>query len=294
VLLSDTGDAWRSTDSGRTFAPVLIGHGTPGYDKYRSFAFDPENPDVVYAGRDNNNTGSGFPHVFKSVDRGASWEVKSTGLSDSDSFRTAGLCVDPRNDGWVYAVETYGLFGGVNQLWVSHDGGETWSVPVALPDRIVALGDVLTFNVDPLGSVDLEVELFDTTDMRLAESLELIEVTSPPLGTLSPPVETADHTYRTSYTAGSEDASIEVVVRCERCVSIQEVTFEITVGTGSPIELEDGGVDGSGEIPGPPSSGPRPEGCGCRVARPAETASPMLVLALCILIALARRQTRRT
>jgi photosystem II stability/assembly factor-like uncharacterized protein len=82
-------------------------HG-PAYRGFSSFAINPLDPQIVYAG-----TGSG---VFKSIDGGGSWRAANVGLTEPYVFD---LAIDQRDPGILYAGTARGVFKSMN-------GGRTW------------------------------------------------------------------------------------------------------------------------------------------------------------------------
>jgi photosystem II stability/assembly factor-like uncharacterized protein len=77
---------------------------------FYSVAFDPVNPEIVYAG--GYVTG-----VYKSLDGAKSWKRMNEGLGN---LNVHGIGVDPLDHNRVYAAT---LWGGV---YTSGDGGATW------------------------------------------------------------------------------------------------------------------------------------------------------------------------
>ena len=121
---------FRSTDGGRSFERVLYkDENTGGVD----LAFDPANPDIVYAVLwesrqapwENgvfSGPGSG---LYKSVDGGATWRPLGTGLPsfEQDGLGRIGITVAPSLGSRLFAtVET--RTGGF--LYRSDDAGESW------------------------------------------------------------------------------------------------------------------------------------------------------------------------
>ncbi len=96
---------------------VWISNGPGGRDEVTSLAIDPANSSVLFAG-----TGSG---VYKSVDGGASWAAASSGLPPAG---VSGLAMDPHDSSRLYA---WGY-----TLYVSTNGGGSWSILAMLSDRL--------------------------------------------------------------------------------------------------------------------------------------------------------------
>ena len=81
----------RSDDGGRTWR--LSGDGIPQFTLLSALAFDPADPDVLYAGTLERG-------VFKSSDGGAAWAPLGTGLA---GINVRFLVVDPRSPDTLYA-----------------------------------------------------------------------------------------------------------------------------------------------------------------------------------------------
>jgi len=103
---------FRSEDGGTSWTSAVSGI---GHYPIWSLAIDPHDPDVLYAGGWLPSTEQSA--VFKSTDGGNSWTVTSLRI---DGREIGGLAVDPSWSADVYAGTDGGLF-------VSHDGGLTWS-----------------------------------------------------------------------------------------------------------------------------------------------------------------------
>ncbi len=113
------GGVWKSANAGATWTPVadLIAN-----IAVASLAFDPKNPDVIYAG-----TGEGFGNadgvrgagIFKSADAGQTW-TRLAGTTTSDFFFVHDIVVSPNDSMRLYA-------GTLTGVWRSLDGGATWT-----------------------------------------------------------------------------------------------------------------------------------------------------------------------
>ena len=107
VFAGSHGKIQRSTDGGSTWQTAtgccVVGP--------RDFAFHPSNSSIIYAAEPAG--------VYKSTDGGLSWVIKTGKIAASiNSFRF--VYVDPFHPDVVYA--------GDKGLYVSGDGGETWSL----------------------------------------------------------------------------------------------------------------------------------------------------------------------
>ncbi|HXG88009.1 MAG TPA: hypothetical protein VNJ02_06705 [Vicinamibacterales bacterium] len=121
---------FRSVDGGQTFAKVLYkDENTGGAD----LAFDPRNPNIVYAvlwearqgpweNGDFRGPGSG---LFKSIDGGTTWRPLTTGLPtwEGDRLGRIGITVAPSAPNRLFAVVEARTTGGIYR---SDDRGESW------------------------------------------------------------------------------------------------------------------------------------------------------------------------
>jgi len=112
---------WRSSDRGKTWAPVR-----PDRTSYmigQPIAFAASNPSIIYAPSTNLH--------YRSADGGKTWE--SFRVPDQDAYAFA---IHPKNPKIIYA----GGRGSEHQLRRSSDGGKTWQpADEGLPDRSIKL-----------------------------------------------------------------------------------------------------------------------------------------------------------
>jgi photosystem II stability/assembly factor-like uncharacterized protein len=104
------GKLYRSTNGGKNFVAMINPGkiGEPGA-WITPFVIDPNNPNVLYAG---------YQNVWKSTDRGVSWNKASEfGISST----LEALAVAPSDSDYIYAA-SYG------SLYYTYDGGDSWEV----------------------------------------------------------------------------------------------------------------------------------------------------------------------
>jgi photosystem II stability/assembly factor-like uncharacterized protein len=112
------GGLYRSSDGGVNWEPVT---GLPKIDA-SDFAFDPENPKIIFAGLQSPVRGDPPPEsgLYRSNDGGTSWKKLTDGLP-SDPKKIA-IAISPVDSSRIYV-----LAGGANpSVYVSRDGGDTW------------------------------------------------------------------------------------------------------------------------------------------------------------------------
>ncbi len=114
------GGVWKSTNAGQSWTPLadMIAN-----IAVCSMAFDPKNPNVIYAG-----TGEGFSNsdgvrgagIFKTADGGQTWaRLASTGNNNNNFFAVNDLVVSANDSNRIYAATSTGV-------WRSTDGGDNW------------------------------------------------------------------------------------------------------------------------------------------------------------------------
>jgi photosystem II stability/assembly factor-like uncharacterized protein len=142
---------YRSTDGGRTFEKVLSKDENTGGSE---LAFDPANPDIIYAGLwesrqgpwENaawSGTGGG---LFKSTDGGSTWRQLLP--AGEEGAVQVNLAIAPSDPGRIYAaVATLRGTG----IYRSDDAGETWSRPSSdnRPAARIGGGDLPRLGVHP-------------------------------------------------------------------------------------------------------------------------------------------------
>ncbi|MDX2041393.1 MAG: hypothetical protein SF097_09090 [Acidobacteriota bacterium] len=147
-----SGGVWKTTNAGQSWTqltdllPNLI---------VVSLAFDPQNPEVIYAGTGEffgsaGGTGGATIRgagIFKTGDGGVTWTPLSFTANNASFFTVNDLVVSPNDSRRVYA-------GTGNGVWRSLDGGANWT-------------QVLTQNVFN-GCSDLAIRSDRTTDFVFA------------------------------------------------------------------------------------------------------------------------------
>ncbi len=119
-----SGGIWKTTNGGTTWKPV--------FDRQGSFsigtiAFDPNNPNIAWAGTGENNSqrsvsmGDG---IYKSMDGGDTWH--NMGLKTSEHIGK--IAIHPTNSNIVYVAAQGSLWKdeGDRGLYKTTDGGKSW------------------------------------------------------------------------------------------------------------------------------------------------------------------------
>jgi photosystem II stability/assembly factor-like uncharacterized protein len=121
------GGVWRSTNGGRAW--TALWHDQPTLN-IGSLAFDPANPDVVYCGTGEANL-SADSHpgigVFRSLDGGLNWQILAPADVAEIPSRIGAIAVDPFNGNHIYLGGVSHSTSGRDGLYVSDDGGMTWT-----------------------------------------------------------------------------------------------------------------------------------------------------------------------
>jgi photosystem II stability/assembly factor-like uncharacterized protein len=105
----ETQNVSRSTDGGKTWRQVGVGLGK---NSLHHLLIDPTNPTTLYA------SGGTFAAIFKSTDRGDTWEKLTLPVGGTSHLYD--LALDPKNGERLWAATEDGLL-------VSTDGGASWT-----------------------------------------------------------------------------------------------------------------------------------------------------------------------
>jgi uncharacterized protein (TIGR03437 family) len=108
VLFASTAQGLvRSTDGGATWQTDSLINQDP---QLLDMAFDPNTPGLIYAAT--------LANLFKSTDDGVTWTPLTPPVPN---YEARYVLVDPRHSGTIYTADL------VRGLWVSADGGNTWT-----------------------------------------------------------------------------------------------------------------------------------------------------------------------
>ncbi|WP_116125505.1 VPS10 domain-containing protein [Lewinella sp. IMCC34183] len=120
-----SGGLWKTENSGVTWDPI--------FDDYSSYStgavtIDPSNPARIWLGTGENVGGRHVGYgdgVYRSDDAGKSW--KNVGLKDSEHISKIVVHPDDSNTVWVAAQGPLWSKGGERGLYMTTDGGESWT-----------------------------------------------------------------------------------------------------------------------------------------------------------------------
>ena len=142
---------YRSTDGGKSFAPVLQKDENIGG---ADVDIDPSDPNIVYAAlweerlgpwEDAQWRGTGGG-IFKSTDGGTTWRQLKGGLPGDGNITQANLAIAPSNPRRLYAAVA---LNAAATFWKSDDGGETWTQADSRGVGRIGGGDLSVPAVDP-------------------------------------------------------------------------------------------------------------------------------------------------
>ena len=134
------GGVWKTTDGGRLWQPLTDFLPTLAVC---ALAFDPTNPDVIYAG-----TGEGYFNadatrgagIFRSFDGGSTWR-QLEGTRTANFHYVNDIVISRINPNRLYAATRFGVMRSL-------DGGGTWT----LATSGISTGEVFTVVADPLNA----------------------------------------------------------------------------------------------------------------------------------------------
>lgn len=120
-----SGGVWKTENSGTTWSPIFDGQKSYSIG---CITLDPKNPNIVWVGTGENVGGRHVGYgdgVYKSEDGGQTWKFK--GLSASE--HVSKIVVHPSNSNivWVAAQGPLWSSGGERGVYMTTDGGTTWT-----------------------------------------------------------------------------------------------------------------------------------------------------------------------
>ncbi len=135
-----SGGVWKTENAGTTFTPIFDSEGSYSTGVV---TIDPNNPSVVWVGTGENNNQRSVGYgdgIYKSEDGGKSW--KNMGLKESEHIGS--IIVHPDNSDILYVAAIGPLWssGGDRGVYVSKDGGETWSPSLSI-DEHTGVNDIV-------------------------------------------------------------------------------------------------------------------------------------------------------
>ncbi len=141
-----SGGVWTTENAGTTWRPLFDSEGSFSIG---AVAIDPADPLVLWVGTGENNSQRSVAYgdgVYKSTDGGATWS--NVGLGDSQHIGK--ILIDPRDSDvvWVAAQGPLWNAGGDRGLYVTRDGGRSWTKSLAISDD-TGVSDVAFHPRDP-------------------------------------------------------------------------------------------------------------------------------------------------
>src|SRR4029453_38461 len=112
---------YKSIDGGYSWSQVNTGL---TYNKVQAICVAPSNPNIVYAGTDQNGTTNSG--VYVSINGGASWVLSNTGITDVKAIQA--IVVSPANPSVAYCTVFDGVNPAIAGIYKTTDGGTSWAV----------------------------------------------------------------------------------------------------------------------------------------------------------------------
>lgn len=119
IYLGTQDSVWKSTDDGASWSQLNLNIGVN--DAAMDVAIDPADENVIYAGVDSG-LGGQDKNVMRSNNAGATWTDITPVMS---AMSCNGVAINPNDSNNLVAAFS-GSFGG-GAVWVSDDGGATWT-----------------------------------------------------------------------------------------------------------------------------------------------------------------------
>ncbi|MDX1470495.1 MAG: glycosyl hydrolase, partial [Flavobacteriaceae bacterium] len=120
-----SGGVWKTKNSGTTWTPIFDNEGSYSIG---AVTIDPNDPSTVWVGTGENVGGRHVAFgdgIYVSHDEGKSW--KNMGLKNSDHISKIIVHPEDSNTIWVAAQGPLWSKGGDRGVFMSTDGGETWT-----------------------------------------------------------------------------------------------------------------------------------------------------------------------
>ena len=138
IMVAASNGVYRSEDGGDTWSHVIVG------GNFRSMAFHPLNPDVLFVASDE---------FYKSEDGGATFQQITAGLPSSFQTSRIALGVSPADSSRVYVLAASAQTQGRLGFYRSDDVAETFELNLESPN--ILAGDVNGANSNGQGWYDL-------------------------------------------------------------------------------------------------------------------------------------------
>ena len=141
-----SGGVWKTINNGTTFKPIFDGEGSYSIG---CVTIDPNNSNTIWVGTGENNGQRSVAYgdgVYKSTNGGSSWT--NTGLKSSEHIGK--IIVHPDNSDVVYVAAIGPLWnsGGDRGVYVTQDGGKTWTASLTV-DEHTGISDLVMDPRDP-------------------------------------------------------------------------------------------------------------------------------------------------
>jgi hypothetical protein len=143
ILAGGSVGIYRSTNGGTSWTQVSTSN-------VRDFESKPGTPNTIYAG------GYGTTIFLRSTDGGATWAAAGTGLPTSGTQRFA-LAVTPLDANYVYALVANSATYGFKGLYLSTDGGTTFTSKSSTPNILGWVADGSDVSAGGQGWYDLSI-----------------------------------------------------------------------------------------------------------------------------------------
>ncbi|HRZ49629.1 MAG TPA: T9SS type A sorting domain-containing protein [Bacteroidales bacterium] len=113
TLLAGYANIYRTTNYGNSWTQISSFTGTGYYDKFRSIAYAPSNPQYIYAAT--------YDRIYRSVNGGTTWTQINNNLP---SGPISYIAVHPNQP--LQVAVTYGGFLSNSKVFYSNNGGNSW------------------------------------------------------------------------------------------------------------------------------------------------------------------------